>query len=461
MAKSNPLCNCGEDAVCNEKELKCDPCCRCIPQRLCATFEAYGCDCDGVAAYLPIDEDNTYRGEIVCGTQVMDLMVLLHFENQTCYWRVISESFYIDDLFEIGADKQSCERPALTLDVSFSECSGILRIERHEQERLEPRVEPDCGELPWCGSCQCTCKTLCVLISQYMGRRYYGELPGQFASGGSSYIWEGSILALPTSYAVSIELTRDQYTNECIIGGSVDGEELIWQEISGCDSIVVTWQLYDGTRIEIRCKHCSCGTAASCKGCCYRMEFNPTYPNGYVPNVPFAISAPTCSELDGVTGEFLRSSPTSPPQGICGACEPMVGIGVPAPLGILKYVLGESCFSTPCSVHICLVLTCEEGELPIDGLDPCCSRLRLWIGTNFPQVGDIGEQPPVEGTCGMAAVSWRKVQPIACLCEGGLMARFPLNIVIRDDVFEYGICEGMPLYCQMLLCALTDAELTI
>lgn len=441
--------------------LQCDACCRCIPQRLCATFEAYGCDCDGVAAYLPIDEEKTYQGELACGTQVMDLVVSLHFESQACYWRVMSESFYIDERFEIGPDKQSCESPVLTLNVSFSECSGSLRIERHEQERLKPRVEPDCGELPWCGSCQCTCKSLCVLISQYLGRRYYGDLVGQFSSGNSSYIWEGSIFALPTSYAVSIVLTRDPYTNECIIGGTVDGEELTWQEVSSCDSIVVVWRLYDGTTIEIRCKQCSCGTASSCKGCCYTVEFNSTYPNGFVPNVPFSISAPSCDELDGATGEFVRSSPTSPPQGICGACESMFATLVAAPLGVLKQDLGESCFTTPCSVHLCFILACEEGEDPISGLDPCCSRLRLWIGTNFPQVGDVGEQPPIETLCGMTIVSWKKVQPIACLCDGGLMARFPLNVAIRDDVFEYGPCEGMPEYCQMLSCVLTDAELTI
>jgi hypothetical protein len=92
MIKTNPTCGCGEDSACNEVELQCDPCCRCVPQRLCATFEAYGCGCDGVTAMLLLTGDSAYTETLVCGDSSLDLRVLLERDvYNKCYWRVLAE----------------------------------------------------------------------------------------------------------------------------------------------------------------------------------------------------------------------------------------------------------------------------------------------------------------------------------------------------------------------------------
>ena len=75
MLKQNPACGCGEEAICNETELICHPCCRCIPLRLCASLTAYSCDCDGVATLLELDENNEY----LCTSVKGRLEIILQF----------------------------------------------------------------------------------------------------------------------------------------------------------------------------------------------------------------------------------------------------------------------------------------------------------------------------------------------------------------------------------------------
>lgn len=162
MLRENPTCGCGDETVCNETQLHCDPCCRCIPLRLCVTLSAYGCDCDGNSTLLELDENYEYVGAVGCGTESMDLLVFIFSEGGRCYWRVISESFYVDQIFEISPDQQTCDEPNLEFSVRFAECEAIVSIQKYALRRLEPRVDTDCQLKPWCGSCECVCSTLCV-----------------------------------------------------------------------------------------------------------------------------------------------------------------------------------------------------------------------------------------------------------------------------------------------------------
>ena len=133
MIKTNPTCGCGEESACNEVELQCDPCCRCVPQRLCATFEAYGCGCDGVTAMLLLTGDSAYTGTLVCGESSLELRVLLERDvYNKCYWRVLAEQAYLDERFEIGSGQQSCEgrdrgRDSLFFPRSTGSPSGFTR----------------------------------------------------------------------------------------------------------------------------------------------------------------------------------------------------------------------------------------------------------------------------------------------------------------------------------------------
>lgn len=262
MVSSNPTCGCGEDAICNETELKCDPCCRCVPQRLCATFESYGCDCDGSSAFLPLDSDGQYTSELICGVEIIDLTVLLHSENDKCYWRVVSEKNYIDELFEIGPELQSCERPELILPFSFAECGGTLTITRQELRKLPPRLDDaGCPSEPFCGDCNCTCECLCVTITDYGGVTSKGEICNvSYPDEGP--VWEGTV----GQYDLSLALGRDVY-GECILTLTVDGTTAGAVFVGDCSDLTATFELTDGTIVFVSCKKCSCDEEEK-DGCC-------------------------------------------------------------------------------------------------------------------------------------------------------------------------------------------------
>lgn len=239
MAKRNPTC--GEAATCNEVKLNWDPCCRRIPRRLCATLAAYDCDCDGRTTFMELDENNEYTGSIYCGGETMDLRVLLYHVDDHCYWRVISEEFYFDELFEIGGAGQSCQEPNLEIEALFYECPGTVTIERYE-EAVIPLVEDENGSLvPYCGDCRCACKTLCVVRSE---DGYITKEEIDWDGGG----WG------------DIRLERDEYTGECIavVEGKYDKYEPVEVEDCGTEIALLFEDKYSDDFLSAICKKCKC-----------------------------------------------------------------------------------------------------------------------------------------------------------------------------------------------------------
>jgi hypothetical protein len=90
-----------------------------------------------------------------------------------------------------------------------------------------------------------------------------------------------------------------------------------------------------------------------------------------------------------------------------------------------------------------------DDEQATPGTNACCGKLRLWIGTSTPQVGDIGERPQVPFA---ACTSWKKVSPTMCECDsvGGALASFPVSITFPCNEFWIGtVCNGLPKCCQV------------
>jgi hypothetical protein len=277
MVKSNPGCDCGEESVCNETGLQCNPCCRCIPQRLCAILSGYSCDCDGNTTLLHLDttsgDSPEYPGEIACGGETIHFRVVLHFDpdTQKCYWRLIAEDYYIDAFFEIGpeTDQQSCENPQLEVSIPLDHCAATLTVFRHELRIVKPRLNPEtCAEEPQCGDCTCTCECLCVTVmyTQGLGRLCRGEICDQSYDDDDLPLWTGSVECGGLSKALTLTLGRDEYSGECYIGGSFGEETLEWNLISDCQSIGSSWTLSDYTVVIVRCKECSCEDAGEL--CC-------------------------------------------------------------------------------------------------------------------------------------------------------------------------------------------------
>jgi hypothetical protein len=176
---------------------------------------------------------------------------------------------------------------------------------------------------------------------------------------------------------------------------------------------------------------CCCG---GCTGCCLPVDYTvPQYPGGVVKDIPFQFVAPNCAELNGRTNTFAPVNPTSAVKGFCGPCISYLGQNAVVLSGMRVMPLAGRCFPTPCSVNVCLILECVDGETPTPGLDTCCSRLRLWVGTNDLQADDVGQKPAAAGS--LSCTSWKKVSASQCVCGvNTVSARFPFSKIGRAHV---------------------------
>lgn len=203
-----------------------------------------------------------------------------------------------------------------------------------------------------------------------------------------------------------------------------------------------------------------CCCIGGCVGCCLPVDYAiPQYPGGVVKNITFQFVAPNCSELNGDTNTFVPVNPTSSVIGKCGPCSSYLGQNLVVLSGIRNTPTGR-CLPTPCSVNICLILECIESEIVAPGLDNCCGRMRLWIGTSETQVEDNGSKPAQSAS--FSCTSWKKVSPIQCACNPvvGISARFPFGITFACPKYDSGPCIGQDNCCKVI-CDLTGAEVVI
>jgi hypothetical protein len=158
----------------------------------------------------------------------------------------------------------SCRDPAGDVAVSTAYLEGTLRWSKHEPRELQLIDDPDTGCRDFfCGTCRCTCDCLCVTITEPDGNIIQGELCT------ASYpcdppVWEGTL----GYYDLSIALGRDEYTAECIISLTANGEEPDPVFVTGCADMSASVTLYDGTVISVVCKQCSCDEVSQIIGDC-------------------------------------------------------------------------------------------------------------------------------------------------------------------------------------------------
>ena len=203
---------------------------------------------------------------------------------------------------------------------------------------------------------------------------------------------------------------------------------------------------------------CECG----CQGCCL-----PTDVDGNLEDIPWEISAPSCPEIDGLTGVFNPIDAVPTGTGPCGACGTYQNVSDPVVIpgeaaSGLENPVDFSCLFTPCGTSsLCFVLACETGTSGASGIEECCGRLVLWIGSDNPLAGDDGSRPQTIG--GQTCDNWIKVLPNSCACDP-LSAEFSLSGVayVCDelDVWVGGPCDG-ELKCCQVSCPLGDATLVI
>jgi formylglycine-generating enzyme required for sulfatase activity len=172
----------------------------------------------------------------------------------------------------------SCRDPAGDVAVSTAYLEGTLRWSKHEPRELALIVDPNTGCRDFfCGNCRCSCECLCVTITEFDGTVIAGEICD------TSYpcdapVWAGTV----GYYDLSIALGRDEYTGECIITLTADGQEQDSVFVTGCSDMSASVTLYDGTVVSVTCKQCSCDQSVDGCPCC------PGWPLERSANIYFA-----------------------------------------------------------------------------------------------------------------------------------------------------------------------------
>ena len=230
-----------------------DQCCGALPCTLCLELETYA---DGISYGTA-----TFGGSSWTGT-VGGLAFVSYWERNyltdDCEYVVTldGEEVYRATCYE-GA---SCRDPGGSVGVTISYDEGTLTWAKHEPRPLALVVDPDtgCNDF-FCGTCRCSCSTLCVTITRdYGGFTFWtGEL-ADISYPCDAPVWEGTV----GPYALSFALGRDAY-GECIVTPTVDGVEGSAVSGAGCGSISIYLDLDADTSLVATCKQCCCNCGGS------------------------------------------------------------------------------------------------------------------------------------------------------------------------------------------------------
>ena len=241
-------------------------CCGVLPCSYCLEFHPYGEPVEyGLATFTGSSWSGTIAGASfsafwdrgLYGDGECEFVVEIDGEE------VYRESCYMG--------QQSCRDSSDEAEATIGYKSGTLIWIKREHRPLEYVEDFDtyCME-HFCDSCECSCKTLCLTIYDPDGTQTdRGEL-NDVAYACDPPKWEGRV----GYFDLSLALERDLY-GQCIIVGTVDGEEQDPVLAPGCTGLAGEIELYDGTRIVFACKVCDCGEVCI-GGCCPGIEIEDT-----------------------------------------------------------------------------------------------------------------------------------------------------------------------------------------
>jgi hypothetical protein len=232
-----------------------DGCCAIIPCTYCLEFLVYGhTTIEGAA----LSTGYGWAG-LIAGATFYAYWERSLYGDCEFVVELADEEIYRRSCYE-GA---SCRNSSDEVDVTIGYTSGVLRWTRREQVPLPYNREDGCVDW-FCGECECTCERLCVTVTRDAGG---GNLFSckDFISVDSSYDcpqpqWSGDISCGAKSYAVLLELLRDPYDGACLLGGTINGEELTPVRVESCTAMTASFTLTDGDVISVACAVCSCET---------------------------------------------------------------------------------------------------------------------------------------------------------------------------------------------------------
>lgn len=249
------LKHCSEFMVETCDNVPADGCHGVLPCKLCLEFAVYGeASQYGSAEFA----DSLWSGSIAGASFVS-------------YWERNEYGVceYVVEVDEEEVYRENCGNGAsgrdpagaVTITIGYEE--GTLSWSKYEPRELHPITHPDTGcKTFFCGNCRCSCRKLCIDVSEvlpygYEGDdftdTYSGELDDVSTSDCDPPVWEGTV----GSFAFSLSLGRDEYGN-CILTPTVDGNELAPVAVTGCKDMTASFELEDGSSFTVRCKQCNC-----------------------------------------------------------------------------------------------------------------------------------------------------------------------------------------------------------
>jgi hypothetical protein len=240
-----------------------DGCCSVIACTYCLEFAGYDGTQFGTAEF---PEGGTGWEGTIAGTAFFGYWE--RNEDGECEFVVTldGEEVYRKSCYEGQSCRDSSDETAATIGYD----TGTLRWIKHEPRPLPTVVDPDTGcRTHFCGDCHCTCRALCVRISGVdaelgpCDRQLEIDEYDDDCEGPS---WSGQVTCHNRTFNLKFELSRGPY-GECLFGGTIDGEQTEWVEITNCTQIAASFAIYDGVEIDVSCLECGvCGFSRT--GCC-------------------------------------------------------------------------------------------------------------------------------------------------------------------------------------------------
>jgi hypothetical protein len=198
----------------------------------------------------------------------------------------------------------SCRDPSGSVGVTIGYDEGTLTWAKHEPRPLAVVVDPDtgCNDF-FCGTCRCTCRTLCATLIIPNVTTLRGKLYDVTYSDCDGPVWSGTV----GDYDLTVTLGKDQYDGSCIASLAANDEDGGWVEVTGCEDLTATWELYDQTTVSITCQACG-----NCEPICEPCPEPTLYPTLTVSVYPLAncsISGTFTVTYDSSIGSWNGSGP--------------------------------------------------------------------------------------------------------------------------------------------------------
>lgn len=262
-----------------------DGCCAIVPCTYCLELmDVYGEKFYGTATF-----DGTQWTGLVNGYEFVAYWER-GYESDICEFVVLFNVEYAGgEVFRSSCyEGSSCRDASGTVEVSADGMDYTLTWTKLERQPLKYVVDESGCKTWFCGTCECTCKVLCVTMIRPDGDTCVGLLPLEIydeTCPPDQITWTGTVACDYTSHTVSITLSRDDYTGGCILSGSFGADDLDPTEVSDCTGLVAMWILYDGTKIITQCLECSVCGGANIDGICAPCPEGTMYP--YLVDITF------------------------------------------------------------------------------------------------------------------------------------------------------------------------------